>query len=99
MRAWTRARRAVDDDGAHDHVVQEPPTRVEEADQRDERRQRAALVVLLLLALAIGVMLGVTLGYGVRASISRRRRVAAREAAHEERFRELSADHTLPRLE
>jgi len=54
-----------------------------------------ALVVLLLLALAIGFMLG----FGVRASISRRRRAAAREAANEERFRELSVDHTLPRLE
>jgi len=53
------------------------------------------LVVLLLLALAIGFVLG----YAVRESISRRRRAAVRAAAGEARYRELSADHTLPRLE
>ena len=47
-----------------------------------------ALVVLLLLALAIGF----TLGYGVREIISRGRRAAAREAAEEERYRELDGN-------
>jgi len=54
-----------------------------------------ALVVLLLLALAIGF----TLGYAVRERISRHRRAAVRAAANGARYRELSADHTLPRLE
>ena len=54
-----------------------------------------ALLVLLLLALAIGF----TLGYAVRERISRHRRAAVRAAANGARYRELSADHTLPRLE
>jgi hypothetical protein len=37
--------------------------------------------------------------YAVRESISRRRRAAVRAAADEERYGELSDDHTLPRLE
>jgi hypothetical protein len=53
------------------------------------------LVAVLLLVLAFGF----ALGYGVREIISRRHRAAVRAAANEERFRELSADHTLPRLE
>jgi hypothetical protein len=52
------------------------------------------LVVLLLLALAIGFILG----YGVRELISRRRRFAARFAAPPERFSELAENQTL-RLE
>ena len=50
-----------------------------------------------LLALIFGFIFGVVVGYGIRENISRRRRVAARAAADEERYRELSADHTLPR--
>ena len=51
----------------------------------------------VLLALIFGFIFGVVVGYGIRENISRRRRVAARAAADEERYRELSADHTLPR--
>jgi hypothetical protein len=57
------------------------------------------LIVLLLLALAIGFVFGFLAGFAVRESISRRRRAAVRAAADEERYREFSADHTLPRLE
>ncbi len=53
------------------------------------------LVAILLLVLAFGF----TLGYGVREIISRRRRAAVRAAPQEERYRELSANHTLPRVE
>ena len=49
------------------------------------------LVVLLLLALAIGFILG----YAVREIISRRRRLAARMTAQPELYRELDADQTL----
>jgi hypothetical protein len=52
------------------------------------------LVVLLLLALAIGFILS----YGVRELISRRRRAAARMTAQPERYRELDDNQTL-RLE
>ena len=57
------------------------------------------LVVPLLLALAIGFVFGFLVGFAVRESISGRRRAAVRAAADKERYRELSADHTLPRLE
>ena len=58
-----------------------------------------ALVMVLLLVLAIGLVFGFLIGFAVRESISRRRRAAVRAAPEEERYRELSADHTLPRLE
>ena len=58
-----------------------------------------AQVGFLLWALAVGLVFGFIIGYAVRERISRRRRAVARAAAEEERYRELSADHTLPRLE
>ena len=58
-----------------------------------------AQVGLLLWALAIGFVFGFLVGYAVGESISRRRRVAARAAANEERYRELDGNQTLPRLE
>ena len=56
-------------------------------------------VGLLFWAVAIGFVFGFLVGFAVRERISRRRRAVAREAADEERFRELDGDQTLPRLE
>jgi len=56
-------------------------------------------VGLLFWAVAVGFVFGFLVGFAVRGSISRRRRVAARAAAGEERYRELDGNQTLPRLE
>ena len=52
----------------------------------------------VLLALILGFIFGVVVGYGIRENISRRRHAAV--AAREERRRkQVSADHNLPHPE
>ena len=52
----------------------------------------------VLLALIVGFILGVVVGYGIREIISRRHRAAARMTAQPELYRELDGNQTL-RLE
>jgi hypothetical protein len=62
------------------------------------RREVRGGIMDVLLALIVGFILGVVVGYGIREIISRRHRAAARMTAQPELYRELDGNQTL-RLE